>query len=165
MQSQVDQISPVVVEVRVEVPWTRVNENLEGAYRNLQRTARVRGFRPGKVPRHVVKSLMGKSVEREVATRLMEESLAEAVKEHALDPVAMSSVDSPILAEGQPMNFKAKLEVRPKIESVNVSSLQVERTATAVTAAEIDQEIERLREQNGELVTPTRSARRAPATP
>ena len=46
----------------------KVNENLEGAYRNLQRTARVRGFRPGKVPRHVVKSLMGKSVEREVAS-------------------------------------------------------------------------------------------------
>ena len=47
MQSQVDQISPVVVEVKIEVPWTKVNENLEGAYRNLQRTARVRGFRPG----------------------------------------------------------------------------------------------------------------------
>src|SRR5262245_19693739 len=99
MQSQVDQISPVVVEVRVEVPWSKVNEGLEGAYRNLQRTAPIRGFRPGKVPRHVVKSLMGKSVEREVATRLMEESLAEAVKEHGIDPVAMASVDSPILAE------------------------------------------------------------------
>jgi trigger factor len=154
MHSQVDQISPVVVEVKVEVPWDKVNENLEGAYRNLQRTARVRGFRPGKVPRNVVKNLLGKSVEREVTTRLMEEGLAEAVREHSLEPVAMADVDPPAIAQGQPLHFTAKLEVKPKIESVDISSLAVERKVDAVAEPEIAQEIERLREQNAELVTP-----------
>jgi trigger factor len=154
MHSQVDQISPVVVEVKIEVPWAKVNENLEGAYRNLQRTARVRGFRPGKVPRNVVKNLLGKSVEREVTTRLMEEGLAEAVREHSLEPVAMANVDPPAIAEGQPLSFTAKLEVKPKIDAIDTSSLVVERKIDAVTESEIEQEIERLREQNSELVTP-----------
>jgi trigger factor len=154
MHSQVDQISPVVVEVKIEVPWAKVNENLEGAYRNLQRTARVRGFRPGKVPRNVVKSLLGKSVEREVTTRLMEEGLAEAVREHSLEPVAMADVDPPAIAQGQPLSFTAKLEVKPKIDAIDTSSLVVQRKLDDVTDAEVEQEIERLREQNAELVTP-----------
>ena len=155
MQSQVDQISPVLVEIKVEVPWAKVNENLEGAYRNLQRTARVRGFRQGKVPRNVVKNLMGKSVQREVTTRLVEEALAEAVTTHALDPVAMSAMDAPEqLTEGQAFSFSAKLEVKPKIEHVDLGSLTVNRSVTPVTDADVDREVEKLREQNSELIAP-----------
>jgi trigger factor len=157
MDSQVDQISPILVEVKVEVPWTKVNESLEVAYRNLQRTARVRGFRPGKVPRNVVKSLMGKSVERDVTTQLVEEGLGEAVKQHSLEPVSVSHMDSPALAEGQPWSFKAKLEVKPKIENVDTSALVVERKLDPVADAEIARELEQMREQNAELVSPSES--------
>jgi trigger factor len=154
MQSHVDQLSPILVEVKVEVPWAKVNENLEGAYRSLQRTAQVRGFRPGKVPRNIVKNLMGKSVEREVTSRLIEEALGEAVKTHALDPVSVSHMDSPAISEGQPWSFTAKLEVRPKIDEIDFSSLTASRTLDAVADADIDREIEQLRTQNAELVTP-----------
>ena len=155
MQSSVDQISPVLVEIKVEVPWTKVNENLEGAYRTLQRTARVRGFRQGKVPRNVVKNLMGKSVQREVTQRLVEEALAEAVTKHSLEPVAMSAMDAPPdLTEGQAFSFSAKLEVKPKIERVEMNALAVHRNLVAVADADVDKEIERLREQNAELVAP-----------
>jgi trigger factor len=154
MQSQVDQISPVLVEVTVEIPWAKVNETLEGAYKNLQKTAKVRGFRPGKVPRNVVKNLMGKSVEREVAERLMEEELAKAVKEHSLEPVSIAHMDSSVLTEGQPLNVRAKLEVRPKIDSVDLSALSVERVLEPVAEADLEREIERLRQENAELVAP-----------
>jgi trigger factor len=162
MQAQIDQISPILVEVKVEIPWTKVSENLEVAYRALQRTARVRGFRPGKVPRHVVKSLMGKNVERDVTSQLVEEGLGAAVKEHSLEPVSVSDMDSPALAEGQPWRFTAKLEVRPKIGSVDLSALTLERTLDAVTDADVERELEQLRDQNSELVAPepARPARR-----
>lgn len=152
MQSQVDQISPVLVEVKVEVPWTKVNESLEGAYKNLQRTAKVRGFRPGKVPRNVVKNLMGKSVERDVAERLVEEVLGMVVQEHALEPVSVSHMDSSPIAQGQPLSITAKLEVRPKIDNVDLSSLGIQRNAAAVSDAEIDRELTRLQQENAELV-------------
>lgn len=154
MQSHVDQISPILVQVKVEVPWAKVNENLEGAYRSLQRTAQVRGFRPGKVPRNIVKNLMGKSVEREVTSRLIEEALGEAVKTHELDPVSVAHMDSPAISEGQPWSFTAKLEVRPKIDTIDFSSLTASRKLDEVSDADIDREIEQLRTQNAELVAP-----------
>jgi trigger factor len=154
MQSHVDQLSPILVEVKVEVPWAKVNENLEGAYRTLQRTAQVRGFRPGKVPRNIVKNLMGKSVEREVTSRLIEEALGEAVKTHALEPVSVAHMDSPAISEGQSWSFSAKLEVRPKIDAIDFSSLTASRKLDLVADADIDREIDQLRTQNAELVTP-----------
>jgi len=163
MQSQIDQISPILVEVKVEVPWAKVSESLEVAYRNLQRTARVRGFRPGKVPRNVVKNLMGKAVERDVTSQLVEEGLGEAVKQHSLEPVSVSAMDSPALAPGQPWSFTAKIEVRPKIDSVDVSGLVVTRKLEPVGEAEIARELEQLREQNAELVTPEIPGPRAKA--
>lgn len=155
MQSQIDHLSPVLVQVAVEVPWTKVNEGLEGAYRNVQRTARVRGFRQGKVPRNVVKSMMGKSIEREVALRLVEEGLADAVTKHALEPVAMSEMgETPALTQGEPMRFSVKLEVRPKIESVDTSGLAVERRIDVVTDADVEAALAKVRDQNAELRAP-----------
>jgi trigger factor len=137
MQSQVDQISKVLVELKVEVPWERVSKGLEDAYRVLQRQAHVRGFRKGKVPRHVVKNLMGKRVKEDVASTLVQEGLTEAIKEHSLDIVAVPELDEPAIEDGQPMSFKAKLEVRPKIESVDTSALVVERKVEAVTDEQV----------------------------
>ncbi|MFI5306362.1 MAG: trigger factor [Polyangiales bacterium] len=154
MQSQVDPLSPILVQVKVEIPWSQVSEKLETAYRNLQRTARVRGFRPGKVPRNVVKNLMGKNVERDVSTELAELGIGEAIKQHSIDAVAVSKMDSPALVEGQSWNFTAELEVRPKIEKVDLGALRVARKQQAVTDADVDAEIAQLREQNAELVTP-----------
>jgi len=155
MQAQVDRVSPVLVEIKVEVPWTKVSEHLEQAYRTLQRTARVRGFRPGKVPRSVVKGMMSKSVEQDVQNRIVEEQLGEVVKEHKLEAIAMTSMDAKGgIAEGTPFAFTAKLEVRPTIDKVETADLKVERTLEPVTDEAVDNEIARLREQNAELRTP-----------
>jgi trigger factor len=155
MQAQVDRVSPVLVEIKVEVPWSKVNEHLEQAYRTLQRTAKVRGFRPGKVPRSVVKGMMSKSIEQDVQNRIVEEQLGEVVKEHKLEAIAMTSMDAKGgIAEGNPFAFTAKLEVRPTIDKVDTSELKVERTVDAVSEQAVDNEIARLREQNAELRAP-----------
>ncbi|MBZ0119993.1 MAG: trigger factor family protein, partial [Sandaracinaceae bacterium] len=60
MQSQVHEIDPVTVELKVQLPWDRVRKGLETSFGKLQKTARVRGFRPGKVPRPVLQKLFGR---------------------------------------------------------------------------------------------------------
>lgn len=154
MQSQVETLSPVLVQVKVEVPWQKVNEDLESAYKTMQRKARIRGFRPGKVPREVVKSMLGKSIRSEVAAELMRQGIGQAVDEHKLEPVAYADLASPEITDGEPLSFTAKLEVRPKIDQVDTAGIEVERALTKVLDSEIDAEIERMREQTAELVAP-----------
>lgn len=161
MQSQVDQISQVLVEVTVEVPWERVSKGLEEAYKVLQQRAHVRGFRKGKVPRHVVKNLMGKQVKEDVASKLVQEGISEAIQTHELEIVAVPELGEPAITDGQPMSFKAKLEVRPKIEEVKTEGLEVERPTQEVTEEQVDEQIEQLRQQNADLaeVDPPRPAK------
>lgn len=154
MQSHVNELNPVEVEVKAEVPWERVKESLERQYRDLQRTVRVKGFRPGKVPRNVVRNLMGKQVRGEVTQTLVQEALASAVQEHSLQPVAMPSLEeTPEVREGQPLAFTAKMEVRPKVGEID-TDIEVQRPPVEVTDEQVDREIENLREQNAEMVTP-----------
>jgi trigger factor len=155
MQSQIETISPVLVSVKVEVPWKKVAEDLENAYRTMQRTARIRGFRPGKVPRDVVKNMMGKSIRSEVAAELVRQGIGHAVDEHKIDPVAYAEeLVAPTINDGEALSFTAKIEVRPKIESVDTTGLLAERTLLKVDDSAVQAEIERMREQTAEMVSP-----------
>lgn len=155
MPSQIEELSPVLVEVQVEVPWATVSEGLEAAYRTMQHKARIRGFRPGKVPRDVVKKVLGKSIRSELSANLMREGLDLAVTEHKLEPVAYAEqLTAPEITEGQPLTFSAKLEVRPKIDRVDTTGIEVERTRLLVTDDAVQAEIERMREQTAELIAP-----------
>ncbi|MDD9971978.1 MAG: trigger factor [Myxococcales bacterium] len=154
MQSQVDEISPVMVEVKVEVPWQTVQKELDQAYRKVQKSTRVRGFRPGKVPRKVLKNLVGRSVNGEVVNALVQQGLGSAVDEHSLQLVAVPEVDPAAITEGEPLRFTAKIEVRPKIDEVKLDSLAVERKVKPVTDEAVSKEIESLRQQHADIVTP-----------
>ena len=88
MQSQVSEIDPVTVEIQVEVPWDRVQKGMDDTFSKLQKTARVKGFRPGKAPRSVLQQLFSKDVKAEVVSNLVEESVIAAVKQHELPVVS-----------------------------------------------------------------------------
>jgi trigger factor len=153
MQSQVSEISKVFVQVSVEVPWPDVEKAIEGSYSELGRTAKVKGFRPGKVPRNVLKQLFGARVRQEVLNNLVESGLGKAVEKHQLAVVSVPPLETtPQLKQGEPLTFTAKLEVRPKIDEVDIAGIALTRAAATVTDVEVDAALERLRNQHAEIV-------------
>ncbi|HEY6876938.1 MAG TPA: trigger factor [Polyangiales bacterium] len=156
MESQISEISPVLVQVSVEVPWPDVEKAIEGNYSQLGRTAKVKGFRPGKVPRNVLKQLFGARVKQEVVSNLVEAGLSNAVSKHKLSVVAVPPLETaPELKQGEPLAFTAKVEVRPKIESVDIAGITLERAAISISDAAVDTELETLRQQHAELAAPS----------
>ena len=156
MESQISEISPVLVQVSVEVPWLDVEKAMEGSYSQLGRTAKVKGFRPGKVPRSVLKQLFGTKVRQEVVSNLIEAGLGRAVEQHRLTVVSVPPLETvPQLVQGEPLAFTAKLEVRPKIDKVDVEGITLTRAPINVTDEQIDKELEALRQQHSELVAPS----------
>jgi trigger factor len=155
MQSQVSEISPVLLEVKVEVPWNHVEKHLDAEFKKVGRSARVRGFRPGKAPLGVVKKVYGPQVEAEVASQLIQEGLNHAVDEHGIALVSRPELeDFTKLTSGETFTFRAKMEVRPKIEKVDVEGMEIYRDLDEVTDAEVDAEIERIRARHADLQAP-----------
>ena len=154
MQSQVSEISPVLVEVKVEIPWDRVQKDLDETYKELSRTAKVRGFRPGKVPPHVLRQMYGKQVRSQVSGSLIEQGLLHAVQEHEIAMIAKPEVDSSDVKKGEPFSFTAKVEVRPKLDRVDAEGLTLWRAKAEAKDSEVDDEIEQLRNQHADIRAP-----------
>lgn len=160
MQVQVARISPVVLEVAVEVPADIVNAQIEKAYGSLQRKARVRGFRPGKAPRQVLARLYGPQVASDVVSALVSDTLPKALSAQQVQPVNQPQVEPGKFEQGAAFSYKARFEVQPEIGDVAYEGLELERPAEIATPAAVDEQLELLRRQHAQL-TPPESARPA----
>jgi trigger factor len=150
MQVQIEEVSPVEKKLAVEIPWPKVQEKLEAAYRELGKGVQVKGFRKGKVPRDVIVRLYGKQVQMEVAKELVQESFLAAASEHKLEPVAEPVVEDAIVRSGQPFKYSARIEVRGDVKVGEWEKLPVPKGKVAVSDADVDAAVEHRRQQHTE---------------
>jgi trigger factor len=154
MQVTVSRLSPVVVEFNIEVEQARVSEELEKAYTNVARSARVRGFRPGKAPRRVLTHMYGARIASDVAQLLVEETYPKAVTEQQVQPVGNPAIERKQLVEDQPFKYTVRVEVLPSIEGVKYEGLPAKRVKTAVTDEQVKAELDRIRQAHASLEEP-----------
>lgn len=154
MQVTVEKLSPVVVEFQVEVPADRVKAEVDKAIASVQRSAHVKGYRPGKAPRQVIEHLYGGRVHQDVAQRLVDETLNKALAEKAIQPLSKPAIAPTELRPTAPFLYKARFEVRPEIAEVKWEGFEVKRPKVNVEDAAIDAEIEALRRSKAVLQAP-----------
>jgi len=107
--------SPNRRRIEVTVPLARVQRAYERAYRDIAKNARIKGFRPGKVPRAVLERMIGASLGEEIERTLVNETLGAALAKAGVEPVATPAVDaSPPRADSE-FSYKALVEIRPPI--------------------------------------------------
>jgi trigger factor len=146
MQISANQLSPVILELNVEVDADRVRAELEKAYLELGKQAQVRGFRRGKAPRNVLRHVFGPRVAADVARRLVDETYPKALSEQNVQTVSQPAIESNApLAENQPFSYKARVEVLPKIASVTFAGFQVKRPSVTVSDERVNERLEELR--------------------
>ncbi|HYJ09213.1 MAG TPA: trigger factor, partial [Polyangiaceae bacterium] len=158
MQVNVSRLSPVLVEFDVQVDVGRVTSELEKAYSQVARTAKVRGFRPGKAPRKVLSHLYGARIAADVAQKLVDETFPKAVTDQKLQPVTQPAVESQGVEENKPFSYKARVEVLPEITGVTYEGLGAKRPKVEISDAEIDKELDSVRRAHSTL-EPPKSAR------
>ena len=152
VQSRVEDLSPVVKKVSVELAPDRVKDALDTAYTSVSRTVKLKGYRQGHVPRRLVERYFGDDVKKDVAQKLVTGSIHEALAEHKLDPVAPPRVENGAVEVGQPFKYTATVEVRPKVEPKDYEGLTVPKTDTAVTDLQVDERIEEMRNEHSMFV-------------
>jgi trigger factor len=152
VQSRVEDLSPVVKKVSVELAPDRVKDALDRAYTNVSRTVKLKGYRQGHVPRRLVERYFGDDVKKDVAQKLVTGSIHEALAEHKLDPVAPPRVENGAVEAGQPFKYTATVEVRPRVEPKDYQGLQVPQVDVEVTDAQVEERIEEMRKQQAMFV-------------
>jgi trigger factor len=155
MEVTVSRVSPVEVEVKVSLPKEQVTTALARAYAQLGKQAQIRGFRKGKVPLPLLKQYFGPRVAAEVSEQLVQDSLNKALTEQKLEPIVQPTVQPETAPEEEKdWAYTAKLEVRPAVEKIELEGIALERKVYEVTDADVDHQIEHLREKHSTLRTP-----------
>ncbi len=145
MQVTVQKLSPVLLEFDVQIDATRVHSEVDKAYQTLSKSARVKGFRPGKAPRKILRTMFGARVAADVAQRLVDESFPQAVADQKVQPVSQPAIEPQQLVDNQPFIYKARFEVLPAIAEVQFEGLEAKRPKTAVSEDQVSEELEKMR--------------------
>ncbi len=144
MKVTVENVSSVKKIMNVEIPEETVVRELNDAYKKLKKTAKIKGFRPGKAPRSVLERLFKKDIHNDVSSKLIQDSFIEALKEADLDIVAKPDIDSPGLNEKGPYKYVTTVEIKPEIEEIDFKNLTLNKFLYHVTDEEIDVQLKML---------------------
>ena len=158
MQVSVENTGKLERRMQVQVPAERVSKEIASRLKQLSRTARLNGFRPGKAPMTVIRQQFGPQVHREVIGELMQTSFSEAVTQNQLAPAGNPRIEPRSVAEGQDLTYVATFEVFPEVALQPIDSLELERVTADVTESDIDAMIERLRKQQMRFSSADRAA-------
>lgn len=152
----VESLAGLERRMQVSVPASRVRQQVDARLLKVSRTARIKGFRPGKAPIHVVRRHYGPQVEEEVVSDLIRETFAEAVQREKLAPAGGPRIE-PVRGElSGDLRYTAVFEVYPQFQLGGIEALRLVRPQATVTESDVDAMIESLRQQRPDWVAAER---------
>ncbi len=161
MNVTVEEISAIKKKLSIEVAAETVTAELEKAYKKVAKTANIKGFRKGKVPRAILEQQYGPRVQYEVVGSLVNNSLYKAMIENKIEPVSQPEiVESGDVEKGQPFSYQAEVEVRPEIVAKDYTGLSLEKEKFSFDEAVVEQQLEQMATSRVQLeVTKRKKAR------
>ncbi len=151
MNVTVEDLSSVKKILHIQVPEEDVVSELDKTYQSLKKTAKVKGFRPGKAPRAVLERLFKKDVHVQVSSRLLQNSFVEAIKETELNVVGNPRIDPPELDAKGLYKYDATVEINPEIKDIDFKGLTLKKLLYRVTDEEINTQLKMLQKKLAKL--------------
>ena len=147
MQISVESIGALERRMEVSVPKEQIERAVDERLKQVSRTAKLKGFRPGKAPIKVIRQQFGAQVRQEVLSEVMQSSFSQAVTEQKLTPAANPRIEPMSLKAGEDLKYRAVFEIYPEITLKAVDGLAVTRPVAEVTEGDIEAMLQNLREQ------------------
>jgi len=148
---KIEDINPVKKKLTIEVPWDDVKQELDEEYKLVGRKAKIRGFRPGKVPRNILVSHYRDQVENETITKLITRHYSEAVQKNNILAVDQPQIEQDGIEENKDFSFTATVETQPEIDPQGYKGIETEKERFDVTGDDVDKRIQQIREMYAQL--------------
>jgi trigger factor len=152
VKSAVETLNPTRVRLTVEVGFDELKPSLDAAYKKISGQVVLPGFRKGKVPARLIDQRFGREVVLEEAVNdALPKFYSAAVQENDVQALSQPVVDITEFADGAQLKFTAEVDVRPTIDLPDLSELSVTVDDAEVEDAEVDEQVQGLRERFGVL--------------
>ena len=158
MDVSIETLEGLQRKMLVIIPSSRVEERVNEKLEEAAKTARINGFRPGKVPKREIKRRYGKSIREEVSSEIIQSSFSEAVEREDVNPAGMPKIEDVKMLEDQNLEYSAIFEVFPEVKLSSFDSIAVEKLEAEIREEDLDEMVEKVREQRMEYETAEKSA-------
>lgn len=153
MNVRVEEISPIKKKLFIEVAADQVAEELDAAFKKIAKTANIKGFRKGKVPKAMLEQQFGPKAHYETIGTLINNSLYKALIEHKIQAVSQPQViDTGSIEQGQPFTYEAEVDVSPEVIAKDYSGLQLEKEKQVFDESVVEQQLQQLAASRVQLV-------------
>ncbi len=149
MKLEVKKIDATCRELKFEVPKERVSQKMEEIFQEIGKSAQIKGFRPGKAPRHLLEVHHGKLAQEETLKQLIPEIYQEGLDREKITPMDLPEIHDVSFKDGM-IAFSAKLDIRPEVKIKNYKGIFVQRKSSTVSEEEIDKMLEFIKKGQGD---------------
>lgn len=159
MNVKVEDISSIKKKLTFEVAAEKVDAEIDKAYKKIAKTAKIKGFRPGKIPLSVLEKYYAPQMEQQVLTSLINDSYFNALVEHRIPAVSDPEIleNSP-LEKGKSFSYEAQVEVKPEIEVKDYAGLTLEKEKFELDPSVIQGRLEEMRASRASFEESSREA-------
>lgn len=145
-EPKIEDVSSIKKKITFDVPWQDVKHELDAVYQKVGKTARIKGFRPGKVPRNMLEKFYRQDVEADVAVNLINKYYWDALQKNGIAAVAQPEIEQAGIEAEKNFTFSATVEVHPQVEPVGYKEMELEKQEPIVTDAELEASMEQMRQ-------------------
>ncbi len=145
MQVNIEDTTSVKKTIHVEIPSEEVKKELDKAYKELSKTAVIKGFRKGKAPRKVLEAKFRKDVHAELVPRLIQDAFSSVLEDNDLNIVGGPQVDPPELDPDKAYVFDIKIEVKPELDEIDFKGINIKKTMHKISEDEVEAQIQMIR--------------------
>jgi trigger factor len=149
----VEDLSSTKKRLQIEVPGEIVTKEIDSAYRKLSKKARVKGFRPGKVPRAILQRYYGDYIKDDVISTLVNDTYFKAISDKDIKPVSQPTIDNGTLEEGKAFEYSAIVEVKPDIHLKDYLGLHLRGKKAEVVGEDVEKRLQHLQNLHAQLIT------------
>ena len=151
-KDSIRKLSQCKMEVDIEIPAATVQKEFENTIQHFSRTAKIKGFRPGKVPADIIKSKYYQDIKDSIINNLVPEAVTKELRALDVKPVGSPVVTELSFEEDQPIKFKAKFEIWPEFELPEYKNIKVDRKKISVTANDVKTTLDDLQKRSAQYI-------------
>ena len=143
-------ISSTEKELEVIIPSEKVKEKHDLIFKQIKASAKVKGFRPGKAPNHVIKSVYGGEIKEEVVSKIISETFEDATKEASVSPINRPNIKTGEIKLNCEFKYSATFEIISEFEISNYKGIELEKRIYEISQEDVDNALNNLRERHAQ---------------
>jgi trigger factor len=143
---KMEELSQVKKKLSMEIPWNEVKNELDASYREIGKKAKIKGFRPGKIPRNVLELYYKDQAEGDTITSIVNKYYWQELENRGIVSISQPEINQDGLKENTDFSFSASFETEPEFDPKNYKGMELEREEFKVTDSDVERRLDEIRQ-------------------